>query len=376
MRLIQFLALALLIAACDSSTTTTQSEASDEPMQWITMDGKPDMPHVVLVSGDEEYRSEEALPMLAKILSNHHGFKTTVLFAQDPAEPGIVDPNYLSNIPGLDKLADADMMILFTRFRALPDEQMKHFDDYLKSGKPLIGIRTATHAFMFEDIDFETSYGHYGSFYEEEDEWDGGFGRAILGEKWISHHGEHRHQSTLGMVAPGAEDHPVLTGIEQGAIWGPSDVYGVRLPLPGDSKPIVLGQVTEREAEYDENDPLYGMRPTDAEPAGTDMRENEEDEEVEVDLNDPMMPIAWTKSYQIPGGQKGMAFTSTIGASTDMLSEGVRRMFVNATYYLLEMPVPEKAMVDIIGTYKPTGYEFYEDDHWDNKDMKIAELAE
>ncbi len=55
--------------------------------------------HIVLVSGDEEYRSEQVLPALAKILATHHGFRCTVLFAIDPAD-GTINPNYVKNIPG------------------------------------------------------------------------------------------------------------------------------------------------------------------------------------------------------------------------------------------------------------------------------------
>ena len=130
---------------------------------------------------------------------------------------------------------------------------------------------------------------------DRDDEWKGGFGRAVLGEKWISHHGEHRHQSTLGIKAPGAESHPIWNGINEGDIWGPTDVYGVRLPLPGDSQPIVLGQVMNRTGEYDKKDRLYGMKITDSELAGLE-EEEEEGEKIEINKNDPMMPIAWIKS--------------------------------------------------------------------------------
>src|SRR5438093_9132680 len=94
--------------------------------------------HVVLISGDEEYRSEETLPQLAKILANHHGFKCTVLFAIDPKD-GTINPNRRDNIPGLEALDAADLMVIFTRFRELPDDQMKHIVDYVKSGRPIIG---------------------------------------------------------------------------------------------------------------------------------------------------------------------------------------------------------------------------------------------
>ena len=287
--------------------------------------------HVVLVSGDEEYRSEEALTQLAKILATHHGFTCTVLYAIDP-KTGEISPNTGNNIPGLEALAKADLMVIATRFRNLPDEQMKHIDDYLRAGKPVIGMRTATHAF---NIPKDRSYAHYGNGYGgEKKEWADGFGRLVLGEKWINHHGHHGKESTRGIIAPDAKDHPILRGIADGDIWGPTDVYGVRLPLPGDSKPLVLGQV------------LVGMTP-DSKP-------------VEGKKNDPMMPVAWTKSYAVDGGPSGRVFTTTMGSSTDMAAEGTRRMLVNACYWAtgLEDKIPAKSCVDVVGSFEPTPFGF------------------
>ena len=360
------------LVACTPSSSTSTAETPvhevDIP-QWIHYPGKTGEgvgKHIVLISGDEEYRSEEALPMLGRLLAEHHGFDCTILFAQHPDTPGIVNPNYLNHIPGLDKLNDADLAVMFTRFRELPDGQMRHIDNYLKDGKPIIGIRTATHAFNIKDT--TSQWMHYSNFYKKEnDPWDGGFGRAILGEKWVSHHGHHKHQSTRGLPAPGNENHPIWNGIASGEIWGPTDVYGVRLPLPGDSEPVVLGQVVNRPGEFDEGDLFYGMRPEDTEVAGPDPEKPKKG-----NPNDPMMPIAWTKSYQIPGGESGQAFASTIGSSTDMLNEGVRRMYVNAVYHLLGLEVPESATVDIVGTYSPTPYEFRTDNYWTDKQMKVA----
>lgn len=374
----RYLIIMVLSIGCNPKNNTTdssQNNTSGEMVkEWLTMNGNENMPNVVLVSGDEEYRSEEASPQLAKILSERHGFNCTVLFAQDPEEPGIINPNYVNSIPGLEKLKTADLMVIFTRFRALPDEQMKYIDDYLKSGKPVIGIRTSTHAFYFKNADFESSYLHYGNSYDGEDEWKGGFGRLVLGEKWISHHGHHKHQSTKGIAAPGEKNHPILNGIEDGDIWGPSDVYGVRLPLPGDSRHIVLGQVMEREGDFDEEDRLFGMRPSDNVPAAPVIRKNKEGKEVEVDLNDPMMPIAWIKSYQLPGGKEGKVFTSTIGASTDLLAEGTRRMMVNAVYWSLGMEVPPEADVKLVGEYEPTQYAFHPDSVWEERSLEISSL--
>lgn len=339
----------------------------ETPKKWLTFEGSgADAEHIVLVSGDEEYRSEEALPQLAKILSKHHGFKCTVLFAQDPAKPGIVNANYVKNIPGLDVLSSADMMVLFTRFRALPDGQMQHFENYLKTGKPLVGIRTATHAFNFKEED-TTNFAHYTNGYSgDKTEWTDGFGRLVLGEKWHTHHGHHKHQSARGVIAEGAESHVITNGIEGGEIWGPTDVYGVRLPLPEDSKPIILGQVINREGEFDENDIFFGMKPTDTELA----TENNEG----LKVNDVLMPIAWTKSYQIPEGQKGKAFTSTIGAATDMLNESVRRLLVNGVFWAMDATVPDKANVDLVGDYNPSAYGFKTDEYWLEKDLEISSL--
>ncbi|MBL9125358.1 MAG: ThuA domain-containing protein [Planctomycetaceae bacterium] len=280
---------------------------------------------IVLVSGDEEYRSEEALPQLAKILAQLHGFHCTVLFAIDKKD-GTINPNQSDNIPGLAALDEADLLVIFTRFRDLPDEQMKHIVDYVAAGKPIIGLRTATHAFNIKE---DKTYGRFGWTSKA---WDGGFGRQVLGETWINHHGQHGKQSTRGLIAPGAAEHPILRGVRDGDIWGPTDVYGVRLPLPGDSQPLVLGQVLE------------GMQPDDKPVAGKQ--------------NDPMMPVAWIKSYQAAGGKKGRAFTTTMGASQDLQSEGLRRLLVNACYWGLELEVPQQSNVAIVGDYQPLPFKF------------------
>ena len=298
---------------------------------------------VVLVSGDEEYRSEEALTQLGKILAKHHGFDCTVLYAIDAAS-GEIAPNEQKNIPGLEALRDAELMVIATRFRNLPDEQMKEIDDYLKSGRPVVGMRTATHAFNMAK---DSPYAHYSFNYRgDKKEWTQGFGRLVLGETWINHHGHHKFESTRGIIAPGAESHPILRGIKDGDIWGPTDVYGVRLPLPGDSQPLVLGQV------------LSGMEP-DSVPVAAPP-ESLKKTINKVDKNDPMMPVAWVKSYAIDGGPSGRVFTTTMGASIDMESEGVRRLLVNACYWAtgLEESIGSHTDVAIVGDFDPTMYGF------------------
>jgi type 1 glutamine amidotransferase len=276
---------------------------------------------IVLVSGDEEYRSEQALPQLARILAERHGFECTVLFAIDPKD-GTINPNYSSNIPGLETLDTADLMILMTRFRDLPDAQMKHIVDYVDSGRPIVALRTATHAF---DVKTSKTYARYSW---NSKEWDGGFGRQILGETWVAHHGKHAIQSTRGIFAPGQEGHPILRGIRSGEIWAPTDVYKVRLPLPSDTQTLVLGEV------------LTGMK--------------ESDPPAEGAVNDPMMPVAWTRTE----GRR--VFTTTMGSAQDLLNAPFRRMLVNAAYWALKMEsrIDPKSPVDLVGDYQPLPFKF------------------
>ena len=152
------LALACCLFCLMGLSASHYAQAAD-PL-WVVYDGKagPGLgKHVVLVSGDEEYRSEECLPQLGKILADHHGFKCTVLFAINP-DTGEIDPNRNNNIPGLEALDHADLMIIATRFRDLPNDQMKHIVDYVESGRPVIGMRTATHAF---NLSKESAYQNY-----------------------------------------------------------------------------------------------------------------------------------------------------------------------------------------------------------------------
>jgi type 1 glutamine amidotransferase len=315
-----------LLASALSMLFALPALGADPWVSYEGTDGPGRGKHVVLVSGDEEYRSEEALPQLGKILAKHHGFKCTVLFAV--GKEGTIDPNRTDNIPGLEALRSADLMIIATRFRDLPDEQMKEVADYVDSGRPIIGMRTATHAFNIKRGKTYANYSHNSK------EWPGGFGRQVLGETWVNHHGQHGKQSTRGIIAPGAADHPILRGIKDGDIWGPTDVYEVHLPLPADARPLVLGQV------------LKGMKPT--------------DEPVEGKKNEPMMPVAWVKTYAGKGDKSGRVFTTTMGAATDLEAEGTRRMLVNAAYWAigLEDKIPEKTNVEIVGEFHPSPFGF------------------
>jgi len=316
MKLIRFAALALFCLAAFSA------QAGD----WVVYEGKEGPgkgKHVVLLSGDEEYRSEEALPLLGKILAARHGFKCTVLFPINP-QSGEIDPKYTKNVPGMESLKTADLVIMLWRFRELPDDQMRHFVDYYLSGKPIIALRTSTHAFNYAD----NSTSQFKRYDWRSKEWPGGFGKQVLGETWVAHHGGHKTEATRGIIEPGAESHPIFKSVVD--IFGDTDVYTAN--PPADAKVLVRGQV------------LAGMKPTDPPVAGK--------------KNEPMQPVVWLRHHKNEEGKTNTILTTTMGSSTDLQSEGLRRLLVNGAYWALNLPVPAKANVDYVGEFKPTMYGF------------------
>ena len=307
------------------SFAAIRSEARD----WVVYKGKEGPGqgrHIMFITGDEEYRSEEGMPMLAKILAVRHGFKCTVLFPINPAD-GTIDPNNQTNIVGMEALNTADMVVMQLRFRELPDDQMKYFVDFLNSGKPILAIRTSTHSFAYS----RNRRSPYAKFDWQSKDWPGGFGQQVLGDTWISHHGNHGKESTRGIINEQFKAHPILRGIED--IWGPTDVYGIA-HLPQDAQVLVYGQV------------LDGMKPTDEPVAGP--------------KNNPMMPIIWVRHHTWESGKTSRIVCSTIGAAVDLQSEGLRRLFVNAIYWGLGMEdkILPKANVDYVGEFHPAFFGF------------------
>lgn len=314
------------------ATAVAQTTAPATQSPWLEFaggNGPGAGTHIVFVTGDEEYRSEESMPQLARLLSRL-GCRCTVLFAIDKNTDAI-DPTVQDHIPGLHHLDRADLLVVFTRFRNLPDDAMQHLVDYVESGRPIVGLRTATHAFAipagrrFANWDWRSR------------SWDGGFGRQILGETWIAHHGHHGVQGTLGVVADGAAEHPILRGIAAGAIHDPADVYTVRLPLPADCQPLVLGQV------------LAGLDAGSGQATALDGR----------DPNDPRMPIAWTRTRR-QNDRDQRVFTTTLGAAQAFASSGTRRLLVNACLWALgrEAAITENLDVSTIGVFAPSPFGF------------------
>jgi hypothetical protein len=88
-----------------------------------------------------------------------------------------------------------------------------------------------------------------------------------------------------------------------------------------------------------------------------------------------MMPLAWVREYQVPGGKRGRAFCSTIGAAVDLLSEDLRRLIVNAVYDFSGKPVPAKADVAFVDPFEPSFYGFLDGEAWTRRGLKPADLG-
>lgn len=285
--------------------------------------------HVVLLSGDEEYRSEEGMPMLGKLLSQHHGFKCTVLFSLN--KDGVIDPKAGGSLSHPEALDSADAIIMLVRFRHWDDATTKRFQAAIHRGVPVVALRTSTHAF--------NGYEKGGPF--ESWNWNhpsGGWGRKVLGETWVSHWGHHKFEAMKGIIEEANAAHPVLRGVSD--IFCTTDVY--EAAPQADAVVLVRGQVLQGMTA--DSPPAVHSKPTAA--------------KVEQAVNSPMMPVAWARGVKNDAGGENKILCTTMGAATDLTNEGLRRLVVNGLYWGLGLDVPEKAKVDIVGDFSPTKYGF------------------
>ena len=238
---------------------------------------KSDQPHVVFVTGDDEYRSEITMPMIARILEAKHGMRTSVAYARPT-------PQSKENIEGLEALKTADLAVFYTRFRKLPDDQLQLIMDYVNSGKPLVGLRTTTHAFLYPAD-------------HKQAQLNDSFGRDIFGQKWLFHNGH--VSSTDVSIIPEQVGHPILRGVEK-EFHVRSWLYHV-LPLEGDCTPLLMGRAVNSERK--EHEPN---------------------------------PVAWTKEHK-----GARVFFTTLGHPDDFKLESVRRLLINGIYWTLKKEIPE-----------------------------------
>lgn len=311
----------------------TASAMADEA-QWLTYkggEGPGKGKHIVLITADQEYRSEQSLPMMAKILSERHGFDCTVLFGVN--EEGLVDPTMpvhpekgkeaefkSHSIPGLEMLEKADAMIFVTRLLTLPDEQLKHIVKYLDSGKPIIALRTSNHGFQSK-LPYEIDGKNVNI-------------AQILGGGFMNHHGNWHQDSTRGDIVPEMKDHPILTGVKD--IWGLSDVYRTYKEgtgLPEGCTALVMGQPLIGREQGGENNPK----------------------------KEPL-PVVWIKGWKTSTGKTARVLHSTMGSGEDLQNPGLRRLIVNGVYWGLgiEDTITADSSVEYVGAYKPlvSGFDY------------------
>ncbi len=297
---------------------------SESGIGWVSYSGGTGPgagKQIVLLAGDEEYRSEEALPMLAKILSQRHGFTCTVLFSTDP--DGTINPNQGDSLGKPEALDAADVIVTSLRFRKWPDATMKHFDDAIQRGVPVVGLRTSTHSFQLPDTSAFKQYNSYG--------------KRVLGEGWVSHWGNHKVEATRGVIESTASEHPLLRGVEM--VFGDTDVYEAY--PPSDATILLRGQV------------LKAMDPN-APPAAYEKQRASDKQK--QDINSPMMPIAWHREVKNEAGKTHKILCTTMGAATDLANEGLRRLIVNGVYWGAGLDIPKKADVTLVGEYNPSKY--------------------
>ena len=239
-------------------------------------------PHLVFVVGEGEYRSEVTMPALAQVLKDHYDFRTTVLI--DEALHGGEE----NSISGLEALETADLLVLYLRFRQLPENQLALLQKYIDRGGPIVAFRTTTHAFNYDGDDPRAA------------KWNS-FGARELGAPWIYHYG---HGASTDATTVG--EHPVLAGVRP-EFHVRSWTYHVRPDYPPkDAKILVQGRPVLPE----------GAR-------GGDETVN---------------PIAWTHTHS--GG--GRVFTTTMGHPEDFSVSDFRRLIVNGVYWCLEREAPRR----------------------------------
>ena len=250
----------------------------------FVVDAQKQKPLVVFVCGDHEYSGEETLPLLAAVLEKNYGFRTKIL-------KSFPDQNAEKNIPQLEILAKANLAVFFLRWRLLPAEQVAFIDAYVKSGKPIMGLRTSTHAFNYPKEDALFNFN--------------GFAERAFGAPpgWgASGHTHYGHKSsTDATVIASKKMHPILTGVDSN--------FHVRSWLYK-----VLPNYPVKGADW----LIMGKSVNPDKPA--------EDQ-----------PIAWTWQNEY----KGRVFFTTMGHPEDFAVEAFQRLLVNAIHWELGLAVPK-----------------------------------
>jgi hypothetical protein len=320
LKIFALLALGCLLSAAHVTTPTARAADSITYPANLRSGGGGGR-HLVFLTGDEEYRGEEGLPMLAKLLSVRHGFRCTVLFPLDP--DGTINPDNAASLADSEALESADGVVMMLRFRRWPDAVMQRFADAVARGIPMVALRTSTHAFRFPE-NSPTAFRTFNTF-----------GRDVLGEGWVSHWGPNRQGATLSVVEAANARHPILRGV--GPILADSGVYETH-PV-ADATILLRGQV------------LSGMNASDPPATYTKVRASDG---LKQPVNEPMMPVAWIRERPRGGGTPQRIVCTTLGAASDLVDEDLRRLVINSVYWGFGLFIPGRADARVVDPYTPT----------------------
>ena len=230
-------------------------------------------PQIVFVIAEQEYNSHATLPAFAeKHLSER--FRCTFAFAKGHQGED------RHNVPGLEALYDADLLVLSMRRRALPVVQMDHLERYIRSGKPIVAVRVSI-------VPFQVNRAPPGHVI-----WPA-FDREVLGCHYQGYAAESRRNGCDVWVLPEAADHPILEGVEPTRFHSPCWLYKQR-PLAAAVTPLLIGRWSE---------------------------------------DGPTEPAAWTNTYQ-----GARVFYTTLGHPDDFKIPQFNRMMVNAIGWALKHP--------------------------------------
>ncbi|HEV3006470.1 MAG TPA: isochorismatase family protein [Pirellulales bacterium] len=237
-------------------------------------------PHVVLLIGEDEYQTDRTLPAFADSELADRGLRLTVIHA---------NPHDLNDFPGLEALESAEALFVSVRRRTPPAEQLARIRAFVEAQKPVVGIRTASHAFSLRN-DQPPPAGHAA--------WPE-FDAQVLGGHYVGHHAAPAAGSpkTLARTLPEMKDHPVLAQVPAGEFSVGSSLYKTS-PLAPSATALVMGRVE-----------------------GIDQTE----------------PVAWTNMNE----KGGRVFYTSLGHVDDFALPAFRRLLVNGVFWALNKPVPD-----------------------------------
>lgn len=227
---------------------------------------------LVFLIGEDEYKTWETLPEFAKADLEPLGHKVTIIHADS------VDKNHFPGI--VEALRGADLLLVSVRRRTPHKQELEALQSFVAAGKPVVGIRTASHAFAL--LPKATLSDPALAIWQE-------FDSAILGGNYAGHHrGEDK---TTIAVAPGAEKHAILAGVNLGGLVGNGTLYK-NTPLAGDSTPLLIGSIP----------------------------------------NQPAEPVAWT---HLAGSQQARVFYTSLGHPDDFKNTEFRHLLRNGLAWAL-----------------------------------------